>query len=219
MTDTHRELSPCPFCGEANALRNRKHLNVDLHGVTCDKCDAESGWWATPEDAAAAWNRRTQAEVDINKFLDTREHAFDEWSADDETFAKYGHNSRSCFYAGWKYRGRQLAGVQVMDARPSLMLLIGAVKAAHTDMFQQCCSNPIKNAWGKEVSVRKINDAFLLAERLQGVFRVPDGVLLEAIREEVGEELFDMQSPDTWLRVAGAVSTAGAGVIFEKENG
>ncbi|TSP14037.1 hypothetical protein [Cupriavidus campinensis] len=98
---------------------------------------------------------------------------------------------------------------EVIEARPSLLLLIGAVEAAHADMFRQCCSNPIKNAWGKEVSVRKLNEAMLLADKLKRVFRVPTGVLLEAIREEIGPELFDMQSPETWLRVASAVRKAG----------
>ncbi len=31
--------------------------------------------------------------------------------------------------------------------------------AAHDDLFAQCCSNPITNAWGKEISVALLNEA------------------------------------------------------------
>lgn len=55
--------------------------------------------------------------------------------------------------------------------------LADAVKAmveAHSSMFEQCLSNPVYNAWGKEVNVGKINflplkasgiEAFLSGER------------------------------------------------------
>lgn len=39
-----------------------------------------------------------------------------------------------------------------------------AINAAHTAMFAQCCSNPITNAWGKEVDVSALNEAHRLAE-------------------------------------------------------
>lgn len=39
-----------------------------------------------------------------------------------------------------------------------------AIKAAHASLFAQCCSNPIINAWGREVDVSLINEASRLAE-------------------------------------------------------
>lgn len=38
-----------------------------------------------------------------------------------------------------------------------------AVVAAHSDLFGQCCSNPITNTWGEEVKVSKLNEAAHLA--------------------------------------------------------
>ncbi|SFB50782.1 hypothetical protein [Delftia tsuruhatensis] len=38
-------------------------------------------------------------------------------------------------------------------------------EAAHEDLFVQCCSNPIKNAWGKEVNLTKLNIAHEAAGR------------------------------------------------------
>lgn len=40
-----------------------------------------------------------------------------------------------------------------------------AYEAAWDDLFGQCCSNPITNAWGKQVSVDKLNDAHQLAQK------------------------------------------------------
>ncbi|WP_416048996.1 hypothetical protein [Cupriavidus basilensis] len=48
---------------------------------------------------------------------------------------------------------------QTESASEMLRKLIEAVEKAHTSLFAQCCSNPIKNAWGKEVSVAMLNDA------------------------------------------------------------
>lgn len=36
---------------------------------------------------------------------------------------------------------------------------------AHDSLFSQCCSNPIKNTWDKEVDCTLINEANLLATR------------------------------------------------------
>lgn len=41
--------------------------------------------------------------------------------------------------------------------------LIEAIYAAHDSMLTQCMSNPVKNAWGKEVDMRLINDMYSLA--------------------------------------------------------
>lgn len=38
-----------------------------------------------------------------------------------------------------------------------------AVVEAHDSMFAQCCSNPVRNAWGDEVSMLALNQAYELA--------------------------------------------------------
>ncbi|OCP21997.1 MULTISPECIES: hypothetical protein [unclassified Ensifer] len=47
-----------------------------------------------------------------------------------------------------------------------LLELARLTAAAHEDMFAQCCSNPITNAWGGQVSVAKLNDAGALAKNI-----------------------------------------------------
>ena len=37
---------------------------------------------------------------------------------------------------------------------------------AFEDLFAQCCSNPIKNAWGQEVNTTKLNAAHAFASRV-----------------------------------------------------
>ncbi|CAG9173228.1 Lar family restriction alleviation protein [Cupriavidus respiraculi] len=54
-----------------------------------------------------------------------------------------------------------------VDAVKALTRLIDAVENAHSDLFAQCASNPIRNAWGKEVSVAKLNEAAELALSLR----------------------------------------------------
>lgn len=54
------------------------------------------------------------------------------------------------------------AGEEEMRVREALRLskiALLAIQEAHNSLFIQCCSNPIKNAWGKEVDVSALNDA------------------------------------------------------------
>lgn len=41
--------------------------------------------------------------------------------------------------------------------------IVAAISAAKESLFSQCCSNPIKNSWGKQVDLTKLNDLFNLA--------------------------------------------------------
>lgn len=50
--------------------------------------------------------------------------------------------------------------------RDALLQVVQAYEAAHEALFVQCCSNPIKNAWGNEVSVLKLNEAHEMAGRV-----------------------------------------------------
>lgn len=36
----------------------------------------------------------------------------------------------------------------------------------HEDMFVQCCSNPVKNVWGKQVDMTKLNMAHQKAQEV-----------------------------------------------------
>lgn len=60
---------------------------------------------------------------------------------------------------------------QTESASEMLRKLIDAVEAAHHALFVQCASNPIKNAWGKEVSVAALNDAREMAVGFSGALR------------------------------------------------
>lgn len=41
--------------------------------------------------------------------------------------------------------------------------IAAAISVAKESLFSQCCSNPIKNSWGKQVDLTKLNDLFDLA--------------------------------------------------------
>ncbi|KJK22088.1 hypothetical protein UB46_23515 [Burkholderiaceae bacterium 16] len=60
---------------------------------------------------------------------------------------------------------------QTESASEMLRKPIAAVEKAHTSLFAQCCSNPIKNAWGKEVSVAMLNDAQEMAVSFSAALR------------------------------------------------
>lgn len=74
------------------------------------------------------------------------------------------HNPRVLVDAGQPY-------VKVVHAadydalRAELLELARVGKAAHASMFEQCFSNPIKNAWGQEVNCTAINELGELAGR------------------------------------------------------
>ncbi|MBD9583614.1 hypothetical protein IB269_19660 [Delftia sp. DLF01] len=79
-------------------------------------------------------------------------------------------------------------------------------EAAHEDLFVQCCSNPIKNAWGKEVNLAKLNIAHEAAGRALNAspaLEAPAAPALDAkaIAEDVCQrvaELPDRDSPTDW---------------------
>ena len=48
------KLKPCPFCG------GEAHLMHDGHWISCEGCQAESGYRPTRETAIEAWNRRVE---------------------------------------------------------------------------------------------------------------------------------------------------------------
>lgn len=58
------ELNPCPFCGHKAELRTYIYgaIRDELYWVWCEDCEAEIPSYPTPEEAAAAWNRRADHE-------------------------------------------------------------------------------------------------------------------------------------------------------------
>lgn len=67
MTFGKEKLKPCPFCGKPHPVSRRYEadgvkLLRDRYVVLCDYseggCGAESGWYHSPEEAAAMWNQR-----------------------------------------------------------------------------------------------------------------------------------------------------------------
>lgn len=55
------KLKPCPFCGQKpEILGDGTH---DVFGVHCKQCDYELGYFDTTEEAAEAWNTRSQADA------------------------------------------------------------------------------------------------------------------------------------------------------------
>lgn len=53
------------------------------------------------------------------------------------------------------------------EARMELSKIATTAIKAHESMFAQCCSNPVKNAWGKDVDVSAVNDIALAVSSLQ----------------------------------------------------
>lgn len=58
------ELEPCPFCGSSAFLTEYDYAidngYVATHVVECNGCHATTFEYASPEEAADAWNRRVQ---------------------------------------------------------------------------------------------------------------------------------------------------------------
>ena len=48
---------------------------------------------------------------------------------------------------------------RLADAELALRKMV----SAHDSIFSQCCSNPIYNAWGRQVDVSVFNEAYLMA--------------------------------------------------------
>lgn len=63
-----------------------------------------------------------------------------------------------------EHRGRSIDNLLNTQGRMSTLndQLVAALEKyedAHSDLFGQCCSNPVTNAWGKQVNMAKLNDA------------------------------------------------------------
>lgn len=50
------------------------------------------------------------------------------------------------------------------ELETKLIELAKAIIKAHTDLFAQCCSNPIYNSWKEEVNLTLLNEAKNKAE-------------------------------------------------------
>ena len=62
----------------------------------------------------------------------------------------------------------------MIDAKTAIIheVLVECIKAmenAHESMFTQCCSNPVYNAWGKQVDVSAMNEMQLVAMNAKAV--------------------------------------------------
>lgn len=53
------ELKPCPFCGGQARVTGQLFQDMILYYTICDHCRAETKKQATMQEAADAWNRRT----------------------------------------------------------------------------------------------------------------------------------------------------------------
>lgn len=58
-------------------------------------------------------------------------------------------------------RDEELA--KLFAAAPDLLTALQKYEDAFGDMFAQCCSNPITDAWGRPVNMLKLNEAHYLA--------------------------------------------------------
>ncbi len=56
----NKKLLPCPFCGGEGYMLHGA-FNKDLSSVICKGCAVETRIYRTPDEAIAAWNRRTNA--------------------------------------------------------------------------------------------------------------------------------------------------------------
>lgn len=65
-----------------------------------------------------------------------------------------GHPARHKLIA--KAKGGQYATPANLK-RAELLAALKLYEAAHSDLFAQCCSNPITNAWGKPVDMTSLN--------------------------------------------------------------
>jgi hypothetical protein len=64
--------------------------------------------------------------------------------------------------------------------QPGVLAALQAYEEAHAHLFAQCCSNPVRNAWGNEVDMTKLNHAHELAQR---VLRGEPGPAVISIQE------------------------------------
>lgn len=60
MTEAVERLKGCPFCGGEAVAVVGDGLGGTYHLVWCEGCDTESPEFQSPQEAFAAWNRRTK---------------------------------------------------------------------------------------------------------------------------------------------------------------
>lgn len=53
----------------------------------------------------------------------------------------------------------------IEQQRDQLLAALEMYEVAHLDLFSQCCSNPVTNAWGKQVNMTKLNEAHEAARK------------------------------------------------------
>lgn len=53
-------LKPCPFCGGEARPTSWLHSESETYVIQCDNCHLDMGEFDTEEEAAEAWNRRTE---------------------------------------------------------------------------------------------------------------------------------------------------------------
>lgn len=80
---------------------------------------------------------------------------------------KEGLHAKADIAAELGFRDMQIA--ELTKQRDELLSALESasakMKKAHSDMFDQCLSNPVKNAWGKSIDVSSINDLQLESSR------------------------------------------------------
>jgi hypothetical protein len=137
-TDCMNGCKPAPVRSPAQgtpASRWREKGEIDPHGTRYD-C----------ERASTAGGHLTDDEVANAVFLDP--------SIQNLTIAK----------DRIRWLSRKLAEALAEGEPAAVRQALVAINAAHESMFVQCCSNPIKNAWGKDVDVSLLNEAHRLAD-------------------------------------------------------
>lgn len=62
----------------------------------------------------------------------------------------------------WEH-GEGVANAHLIASAPDLLLALFAYEAMREEMFAQCLSNPIYDAWGKPIDLTLLNKAHFLA--------------------------------------------------------
>lgn len=55
---------------------------------------------------------------------------------------------------------------ELVRQRDALLAVVKAYEAAREGLFAQCCSNPVKDAWGRNVDMALLNEAHEQAGRV-----------------------------------------------------
>lgn len=174
------KLKPCPFCGGKAAIQEGGDWPEGrAYWVKCVDCDADGQTLAPTKDqiagekaAAILWNTRSAAAPKPDNRVLACIKACDSVSTKDLDAI----NQNGPGFLAMKMREAdvlQLMSTQLQTQRNDLAEAARSCVAAFEDLFGQCCSNPVKNAWGKQVDFTKLNDANQLAQqslrRLKGL--------------------------------------------------